>query len=183
MKTILIILTVTFLTVLTVSAQNSVKYGADKSKSYITYSMSHPMHDWDGTSKNMNSVLIYNSDTKLIEKVATAIPVSTFDSQNSNRDSHMIEVVEAIKFPTVTFSSTAITGTLDKMSVTGTLTFHGVAKTVIFDASAKVNGNEIEVNGAFNVTMTDFKVEVPSLMGIPTKDLIQLKFYGVYKLK
>ncbi len=183
MKKIGIILTAICIGTIAVSGQNSVKYGADKTKSYITYAMSHPMHDWEGTSKDVNSVLIYNNDTKLIEKVAAAIPVSTFDSQNANRDSHMIEVVDGIKFPTVTFSSTSIAGTPDKMSVTGTLTFHGVAQTIVFDANAKITDQGIEINGAFNVKMTEFKIEVPSLMGIPTKDQIQLKFFTVYKPK
>lgn len=166
-----------------VFSQNTVKYGADKSKTYITYSMSHPLHKWDGTSKDVASVLVFNNDTKLIEKVAAAIPVSTFDSQNANRDSHMIEMVEGIKIPNVTFSSTSITGTLDKMTVTGTLNFHGVPKIIVFEASAKMVNNTIEVTGAFNVKMTEFNIEIPSLMGIPTKDLIELKFFGAYSPK
>ena len=183
MKKIFVLSTIIIFSFSLVFAQNSVKYRADKAKTYITYSMSHPLHKWDATSKDVASVLVYNNDTKLIEKVATAVPVSTFDSQNANRDSHMIEVVEGIKFPNVTFSSTSIIGTFDKMTITGTLDFHGVPKKIIFEASAKITDDGIEVNGAFNVKMSEFEIESPSLMGITTKDLIEIKFHSVYLFK
>jgi len=164
-------------------AQNNVKYNADKTASYVTYSMSHPMHDWDGTSKNVLSVLLFNPDSKQITKVAVSIPVSTFDSQNANRDSHMIEVVDGIKNPAVTFSSTSVTTDGNKIVATGDMVFHGVTKQVTINATYKINGQIIEVTGDFAVKMSDFKIESPSLMGMPTKDDIKLKLFVVYKQK
>lgn len=182
MKTIITIIGIVLIA-FNLKAQNQVKYSADKIQTYITYSMSHPMHDWDGTSRDVNSVLIYNTDTKKIEKVAVSIPVSTFDSQNANRDSHMIEVVEGIKYPTITFVSSSITGMDNKQTVTGNIVFHGVTKTVTFDAICKITDQRIEVTGGFTVKMSDFKIESPSLMGLPTKDEIVLKINAVYKVK
>jgi len=183
MKKIGIILAVFGLSIFTVIGQTVVKYGADKTKSYVTYSMSHPMHDWDGTSKDVISVLLFNTETKNIDKVAVSIPVSTFDSQNANRDSHMIEVVEGIKYPAITFSSTLIKSDNSKLTVTGNLTFHSVSKPVTFDAVSKISDTEIEVTGSFSVKMSEYKIENPSLMGIATTDDIGLKFYAVYKVK
>ena len=182
MKTKLVIISLFFLSSI-VNAQTTVKYGADKEKSYVTYAMSHPLHEWEATSKNVLSVLIYNPDSKKIIKVAVSIPISTFDSQNANRDSHMIEVLEGIKFPAVTFTSTAITGDDSKLSITGDLVFHGVTKSITFEASSKTTNQGIEVTGAFNVKISDFKIENPSLMGIPTNDNIALKFFVAYKPK
>ena len=169
--------------VLTAEAQTQVKFSADKVQTYVTYSMSHPMHDWDGTSRDVNSVLIYNTDSKNIEKVAVSIPVSTFDSQNANRDSHMIEVVEGIKFPTITFVSNSIVASDSKLTVTGNIVFHGVTKPVTFDATCKITDQRIEVTGGFTVKMSDFKIEIPSLMGMPAKDEIVFKINAVYKPK
>ena len=47
-----------------INAQTTVKYGVDKEKSFVTYAMSHPLHEWEATSKNVLSVLIYNPDAK-----------------------------------------------------------------------------------------------------------------------
>ncbi len=183
MKNLIIILITLFFFNSNIGAQTTVKYGADKAKSYVTYAMSHPMHDWEATSKNVLSVLIYNTEAKKIIKVAVSIPVSTFDSQNANRDSHMIEVLEGLKFQAVTFTSTSITGDDAKLSITGNLVFHDVSKTITFEASSKTTDTSIEVTGAFNVKISDFKIENPSLMGIPTNDNIALKFFAVYNPK
>ncbi|MBI4929774.1 MAG: YceI family protein [Bacteroidetes bacterium] len=181
-KQFVVLLVISFATIISV-AQTAVKYGADKSKSYITYGMSHPMHEWEGTSKEMNSVLLYNTETKKIEKAAMAIPVATFDSQNANRDSHMIEVLDGIKFPNITFSSASITGDESKLSVTGNLVFHGVTKSVTFDALSKTTADGIEISGTFSVLMTDYNIEIPSMMGMPAKNEITLKFFALYKQK
>ena len=183
MKTLIVILIILFSSISIINAQNTVKYGADKSVSYVSYAMSHPLHKWEGISKNVLSVLLLNPDNKQIVKVAVSIPVSTFDSQNANRDSHMIEVLEGLKFPAVTFTSTVIKNDGNKLSVTGDIVFHGVTKSITFDATTKTTDQQIEVSGTFIVKTPDFKIENPSLMGIPTKDEISLKFFAVYKPK
>ena len=81
---------------------------ADKSKSYLSYSANHALHAWTGTSKKVDCLLIYDGDTKTFKKVAVSTNVADFDSANSSRDSHGLEVLDAIKFPKVTFSSTLI---------------------------------------------------------------------------
>lgn len=161
-------------------AQTTVKYGADKTRSYITYTMTHPMHEWDGTSKDVNSVLLFNLATKKIEKVAVSVPISTFDSQNANRDSHTIEVLDAIKFPVITFSSTSIIGNDSILTITGNLVFHGVTRSIIFVGKNKSTDKGIEVAGTFNVKMSEYNIENPSLMGIPTKDEFIMRFFVVY---
>lgn len=183
MKILTIISLILFIGTSIITAQNTVKYGVDKSLSYVTYAMSHPLHNWEGTSKNVLSVLLLNPENMQIVKVAVSIPVSTFDSENANRDSHMIEVVDGIKFPAVTFASTVIKTDGNNITVTGDIVFHGVTKSVTFDATTKTTGEKIEVNGAFIIKMSDFKIESPSLMGMPTKDEISLKFFAVYKPK
>ena len=100
----------------------------DKTKSSITYSMNHLLHAWDGISEQVNGVVQLGPDNR-IEKVAIASKVSAFDSKNSNRDAHMLEVVEALKFPNISFYSTSITETKKgELDVKGVLQFHGVNK-------------------------------------------------------
>jgi len=183
MKNTLMITLALFLSITIINAQNNVKYVADKSVSYVTYAMSHPLHDWEGTSKDVNSALLLNPENKQIVKVAVVIPVSTFDSHNANRDSHMIEVLEGLKFPSINFTSTSIINNGNKLSVVGDLIFHGVKKSITFDAVTKTADETIEVSGTFVVKMSDFKIENPSLMGMATKDEIGIKFFVVYKPK
>ncbi|HEY0110866.1 MAG TPA: YceI family protein, partial [Fibrella sp.] len=55
------------------------KLMADKSKSTVTYSMVHPMHKWDGVSRDVNAAMIYDEATKQIQNVAVVIRVASFD--------------------------------------------------------------------------------------------------------
>lgn len=158
------------------------KIFADKTKSSVTYSLSHPLHKWDGTSKDVSSLIVYNRGSKTIENVAVAIKIGSFDSENANRDSHTIEVLDAIKIPNVTFTSTSIKEDGEELKVTGNLTFHGVSKPISFNAKAKNNGKELSVIGNFEIKITDFQITPPSLMGIATEDLIKLRFSVTYSL-
>ncbi|MFB0947430.1 MAG: YceI family protein, partial [Spirosomataceae bacterium] len=84
------------------------KIYADNSASSIVYFMSHPMHDWDASAKTFKTVISYNDATKQISSVASVVKVQSFDSGNSNRDSHAIEVLDALQNPNITFVSSDV---------------------------------------------------------------------------
>lgn len=157
-----------------------VKLFADKSHSTITYAMNHLLHSWTGTSKDVNSVILTDENKKAISQVAVSVKISSFDSKNANRDSHMMEVTDALKYPNITFSSKSVKQDGNKLSVDGTLSFHGVNKDISFVAEEKKNKNQIEVTGGFDVKMTDFNIEKPTLMGVATDDNIKITFDVLY---
>jgi len=166
-------------TTLMLNAQ-TVKLPNQKEKSSITYSMVHPLHKWDGVSKEVSSVILTDQERNKITQVAVTVKLATFDSQNANRDSHMLEVAEGIKFPNVTFASNEIQQKEDKLLVKGKLTFHGVTRDLSFEAIRKNDGKNIQVSGGFEVKLTDFKVEPPSILGFATEDFFKVKFLMVY---
>lgn len=169
---------------LSVVGQNtgSKKLPADPKKSSVTYAMSHPMHDWEGKSNAVKAVIVYNPATKALENIAVSIKVSSFDSQNANRDSHMIEILDAIKIPNVTFTATSIAQEGDKVRILGTLTFHGVSKPLSITAAKSLVDNTLVFTGDFEVLMSAFNVEKPSLMGITTSDVIKLSYHLVFPM-
>jgi hypothetical protein len=87
---------------------DNVKVSADKGDSFLRYNLSHPMHESIGTSKDFICNAYYDNVIKQINKIAIAATVASFDSKNSSRDSHALEVLEAIKYPKVSFVSTSI---------------------------------------------------------------------------
>lgn len=148
----------------------------DKKKSTITYSMNHLLHAWDGTSNELNGVVQLNSKNEL-EKVAIVSKVSAFDSKSSNRDSHMLEVTEAIKFPNISFYSTSLTETKKgEWDVKGILQFHGVNKEISFKANAKESNGITQMNGNFIFLLEDFKIERPSFMLKPVDNEVKVRF-------
>ena len=159
------------------------KIMADKALSTVTYSAKHPLHKWDGVSKDVNAAMIYNDETKQPETVAVSIKVASFDSDNNNRDSHAIEVLDGLKYPNVTFVSSDIkAGENGTLTAKGTLTFHGVAKPATLQATRKDAGGKLTITGEFPVSMTDHNIERPSLMGLKTEDAMTLRFNVVFSL-
>lgn len=161
-------------------AQELTKVFADKKASSISYTMHHPLHTWDGTSKEVSSVILTNADKSMIKQVAVSVKLASFDSKNANRDSHMIEVAEGLKYPSISFTSTAIQAQGDDLLVKGNLTFHGVSQPISFEAKRKLVGTKLEVRGAFTLKMTQFKIDPPTLLAVATDDEFKLSFNVVY---
>ena len=152
------------------------KVVADPKKSEIKYAMSHPMHSWEATSKDFKCALVYDTETQIIEGVAVVAAVRSFDSKNASRDSHALEVLDALKHPNITFSSTKVMQQGEQLQVAGNLTFHGITKPIQFVAKQQKAGNILTVTGGFTVQMKDFEIESPTLLGIKTKEDIKLSF-------
>lgn len=156
------------------------KKAIDRKKSTITYSMNHLLHAWDGTSSDLNGAVQLKADGS-IEKVAIVSKVSAFDSKSSNRDAHLLEVVEALKFPNISFYSTSVTAAKDgTLDVKGVLQFHGVNKETAFKAIAKNVNGTTQVTGNFIFLLEDFKIERPSFMLKPVDNEVKVKFEVFY---
>jgi polyisoprenoid-binding protein YceI len=154
----------------------------DKKKSSITYHLSHPLHDWDGVSKEVDGVVQLDDKTGSVTKVAISAKISSFDSKNSNRDSHMLEVTEALKYPSVTFVSSAVKDNGTTLEVTGKVTFHNVAKDITFTAASNTKDKVRQVTGNFVLLLEDFKIERPSLMMMKTNNEMKMSFAVEYSV-
>ena len=152
----------------------------DKKNSSVTYAMNHLLHSWDGTSRDLNGAVQLNSTGK-IEKVAIVTKVSAFDSENSNRDAHMMEVTQAIKYPNVSFYSTSITESKPgELEVKGILAFHGVNKEISFKAWTSAKGSTSIVKGDFIFLLEDYNLERPSFMLNKVDNEVKLSFEVSY---
>ncbi|GAA4468875.1 YceI family protein [Nibrella saemangeumensis] len=159
------------------------KLMADKSASVVTYAMKHPMHSWEGVSRDVNSAIVYNDETQAVENVAVSIKVASFDSGNANRDSNAMETLEALKYPNVTFVSQNIqAGANGGLTIKGNMTFHNVTKPITVQATRKDGNGRITVDGGFDLQLSDYNVKRPTLMTIPVDEEVRMKFTVVYKL-
>lgn len=165
----------------TMQSAQKVKVMADKSLSTISYDMSHPMHDWTGVSSSLRSAIVCLPNKDSIAQVAVVVKIASFDSDNSNRDSHAMEVTEALKYPNISFASTNVKYTArDTMTVAGKLTFHGVTHNISFTAIKSAKNKKANITGAFELKMTDYGIEPPTLLGIATDDEFKIHFNMFY---
>jgi polyisoprenoid-binding protein YceI len=154
-----------------------------KNETSVTYLLSHPLHHIESTSNDIDCRIEIDPAKKEIRSATAQIDVTTFNSGNSNRDSHAMEVIDAITFPDVNFSSTSIIKNADSLKAMGNLTFHGITKDIIIIAATKWSKDRLEVKGSFDISLTDFKVERPSLLMIKSDDILKFSLTAVFKLE
>src|SRR5580692_12365891 len=69
------------------------------SQSTLTYHVSHPLHQTDGVSHAARGKGVCHAGHC---DFLIAVPVKSFDSRDSNRDLHMLQVTRGGEFPIVT---------------------------------------------------------------------------------
>lgn len=87
-------------------------------------------------------------ETLEASSVTATIQAASFDSGDANRDAHVrgADFFDVEQFPTLTFSSTGISGDSGEFKLAGDLTIHGVTKPVVFDT--EFNGVAVDPFGA-----------------------------------
>src|ERR1700757_5300841 len=68
-------------------------------QSTLTYHVSHPLHQTEGVSRTARGKGVCHEGQC---DFLIAVPVKSFDSGDSNRDLHMIQVTRGAEFPMVT---------------------------------------------------------------------------------
>ncbi len=156
------------------------KLFSNKNASWISYQGKHPFHSWKATSKDISCVITFDEDNFQIETVAVSAKVLSFDSKNTNRDSHALEMVEALAFPKINFTSADIKQREGGLVIKGNLNFHGVTRTINVDVKSIIEGNQIRIDGSFPVKLQDFQVKRPALLFVKIEDEIKVNFHFVF---
>lgn len=146
----------------------------DAKTSFITYEASHPVHDWSGTSNEVQGVMVLENDVP--KRIAVVTPVSAFDSKNSNRDGHAVEVLDALLFPKVSFYSDEITLDGDVLILNGALEFHGLSLPLTTSANWIKQEDFWVLEGTFDVQPSKFDVKLPSFMLVKMRDNLGISF-------
>ncbi len=141
----------------------SERIKADKNKSTISYKLTHPLHEIEAESNKADCYLDIDTTSKVIKDVAVQVNVTSFNSGNSNRDSHAMEVVDALDYPNARFISTNVTQKGDSVFAKGNLTFHGIKKEVTIHAITNWSSGQLTLKGGFDISLTEFHIKRPSL--------------------
>ncbi len=158
--------------------------GADLSGTWVltgaklTYIGSHPLHHFEGVSTAARGKGTADSKGG---RFLIAVPVKSFNSGDSNRDLHMLEVTRAGTYPMVTVRVDMIgdarTGLPDKTRLDAVVTFGGSTTTyrdVFLSVTGDPNGT-MHVTGILPCRLTDFNMKAPSLLAMPMKNEIPVK--------
>ena len=164
------------LVVFTISYSESVKI-LFNSNSTISYTGSHPAHNWIGVSNNFKGGVICN-DSSLNECfIKIVAPIKSFDSKSSGRDSNMLLYTESKKYPYVKFTSNQfnISSSLDaEVMLSGELEFHGVTKNILINVVLSSKGDMLLGTTEFLLSLEEYGVDRPELLFIPISDKIRI---------
>jgi polyisoprenoid-binding protein YceI len=138
-------------------------------QSTITYSVSHPLHHLDGISHAAKGKGVCRANQC---EFLIAVPVKSFDSGDSNRDLHMLQVTRAGQFPMITVRTT-IPETLSGTTVSADLEIQFAGQTAHYSQvplQRRDHDKQSRITGTIPLKISDFKIEAPSLLAIPIKN-------------
>jgi hypothetical protein len=144
-------------------------------QSTLTYHVSHPLHETDGVSHAAKGKGVCHAGQC---DFLIAVPVKSFDSGDSNRDLHMLQVTRGAEFPIVTVrtrlpESAAVSATINadlEIQFAGQIARY---KQVPF--KLETQGGETHITGTIPATLADFKIDPPSLLTMPVKNDIPMR--------
>ena len=150
-------------------------------QSTLTYHVSHPLHEAEGVSHAARGKgLCHAGQCNFL----VAVPVKSFNSGNSNRDLHMLQVTRGAEFPMVVVRLELPEAALTSPAIHADLTIQFAGQTaqyaqVPFQLSTK--GNETQVSGTIPMKVTDFKITRPELLAMPIKNEVPVKVVETWR--
>jgi hypothetical protein len=107
-----------------------------------------------------------------------AVPVKSFNSGDSNRDLHMVQAVRGAEFPLVTVRTRLPEGSASSATVLADLEIQFAGQTAEYKQvplQLAKEGDNFRITGTVPATLSDFKIDPPSLLTIPVKNEIPVR--------
>jgi len=154
-------------------------FGADSQwvlqPSTLTYHVSHPLHQSEGVSHAAKGKGVCHAGQC---EFLIAVPVKSFDSGDSNRDLHMIQVTRGAEFPLVTVRTRLPESNATASTINADLEIQFAGQTAQYKQvpfKLDKQGNQIRITGTIPATLVDFKIDPPSLLTMPVKNEIPVR--------
>lgn len=139
-------------------------------QSTLAYHVSHPLHQVDGVSHAARGKGVCHAAQC---DFLIAAPVKSFDSGDSNRDLHMLQVTRGGQFPLVTVRTRLPEADSASATIHADLEIQFAGQTAQFKRVAfqlATQGNRIKLSGTIPAALSDFTIDPPSLLAVPVKN-------------
>jgi len=144
-------------------------------ESTLTYHVSHPLHQTDGVSHAARGKGVCHEGQC---NFLIAVPVKSFDSGDSNRDLHMIQVTKGAEYPMVMVRTRLPEAAGASTTIKADLEIQFAGQTAHYQQvpfEVKTEGNVKHITGTIPTTLSDFKIDPPSLLTMPVKNEIPVR--------
>src|ERR1035437_7914855 len=144
-------------------------------QSSLSYHVAHPLHQVDGISHaGRGKGVCHDRECDFL----IAVPVKSFDSGDINRDLHMLQVTRGAQFPLVTVRTRLPEADSTSRTIHADLEIQFAGPTVQYKQvpfQQVTQGNETRISGVIPATLSDFKIDPPSLLTMPVKNEIPVR--------
>jgi hypothetical protein len=139
-------------------------------QSTLTYHVSHALHQTEGVSHAARGKGVCHAGQC---DLLIAVPVKSFDSRDSNRDLHMLQATRGAQFPMVSVRTRLPEAASASGTIHADLEIEFAGQTTQYKQVAfqiVTQGNQLRISGIIPATLSDFKIDPPSLLAIPVKN-------------
>ena len=139
-------------------------------QSTLTYHVSHPIHQSEGVSRAARGKGVCQAGQC---DFLIAAPVKSFETGDSNRDLHMLQVTRGAQFPLVSVRTRLPETGLQSATIHADLEIQFAGQTALYKQvpfQATAQGNSIRITGTVPATLSDFKIDPPSFLAMPLKN-------------
>src|ERR1700733_654177 len=144
-------------------------------QSTLTYHVSHKVHESEGVSHAARGKgVCHDGQCDFL----IAVAVKSFDSGDSNRDLHMVQVTRGAEFPLVMVRTRLPESAAASVTVNADLEIQFAGQTVQYKQvpfKLETHGGETRITGTIPATLSDFKIDPPSLLTLPVKNEIPVR--------
>jgi YceI-like domain len=144
-------------------------------QSTLTYHVSHPLHESEGVSHAARGKgVCHDGQCDFL----IAVTVKSFDSGDSNRDLHMVQVTRGAEFPIVTVRTRLPESAASSATINADLEIQFAGQTAQYKKvplKVETQGGETHITGTIPASLTDFKIDPPSLLTMPVKNEIPVR--------
>jgi YceI-like domain len=144
-------------------------------ESTLTYHVSHPLHQTDGVSHAAKGKGVCHAGQC---DFLIAVPVKSFDSGDSNRDLHMLQVARGGQFPLITVRTHLPETASSLATIQADLEIQFAGQTVQYKQIAfqhVTKGSDTLITGTIPLTLADFKIDPPTLLALPVKNDVPVR--------
>lgn len=136
-------------------------------QSTLTWHVTHPMHEVAGTSHDAKGKgTCANGECNFL----IAVPVNTFNSGDSNRDLHTLQVVRGAEFPMVIVRTSLPQSEMAAPTISADLEVQLAGQTAHYShvqLHRTQHGQDVEIKATIPATCSDFKIDRPSFLTVP----------------
>jgi hypothetical protein len=144
-------------------------------ESTLTYHVSHPLKQTEGISHMAKGKGVCHAGQC---DFLIAVPVKSFDSGDSNRDLHMLQVTRGGQYPMITVRTHLPEDASSSPTINADLEIQFAGQTAQYQQIAfrqATKENDTLITGTIPLTLTDFKIDPPTLLSLPVKNEVPVR--------